>query len=64
MQSIFKARATRTWANLAKSDRTNRGSSLDVVAKGLKGRALQRLSRLTSGEPRLASTATIYESTP
>ncbi len=64
MQRIFKARATRAWDNLAKSERTGRGSPLDSVAKGLKWRALRRLPRLTRGEPRPASTATIYESTP
>ena len=64
MQRIFKARATRAWANLAKSERTGRGSPLDCVAKGLKWRALRRRLRLARGEPRPASTVTIYEYTP
>ncbi len=64
MQRIFKARATRAWADLAKSDRTGRGSPLDSVANGLKWRTLRRLSRLAWGAPWPASTATICESTP
>ena len=64
MLKHIQGRATLAWANLAKSDRTGRGSPLDRVAKGLKWRALRRLSRLARGEPRPASTATIYESAP
>ncbi len=71
MPRHIQGRATRAWTNLAKSERTSSGSSLDIVAsfdelrmKGLKWRALRRLVRLARGEPLLASTATIYESTP
>ncbi len=60
----IQGRATRAWANLAKSERTGRGSPPDRVAKGLKWRALRRLPRLARGEPRLASIATTSEYTP
>ncbi len=56
--------ATLAWTNLAKSERTSSGSSLDIVAKGLKWGALRRHSRLARDEPLLASTATICEFTP
>ncbi len=64
MPRHIQGRATRAWTNLAKSERTGRGSPLDIVANGLEWRALRRHSRLARGEPRPASTATIYESTP
>ncbi len=64
MPKHIQGRATLAWANLTKSERTGRGSPLVSVAKGLKWRALRRRWRLARGEPRPASTATIYESTP
>ncbi len=64
MLEHIQGRATRAWSNLAKSERTSSGSSLDIVANGLKWGALRRRLRLARGEPLLASTATIYESTP
>ncbi len=64
MPKHIQGRATLAWANLAKSERTGRGLPLDSVANGLKWRTLRRRPRLARGEPRPASTATIYESAP